>query len=388
MICASSHEGVTFTPSDNFGNQWVTLAGPTDTARGFNLRTQIWYAPSPKVGLNHTITMTLSASQPLVISMFVVRNSDRLSPIDVVSLIGSDHGKRRVNVIGPPVVTTRSRDLLIGFDKVSAGATFQAGSAFMPEPGASSNFLDAEAATTNEPGLYNATFTLNMPQTWQAAAVAVANNPDQATITWTPSTNAASLAEYLVERCAGEDCEDFVQIGNVSTAKFDDIALLPSTTYSYRVRSRNLDGSLSSYSSIVSFKTPLATPGRPTNLVATTLSPEGILLSWAAADGGANHYLVERCEGEDCTNFTPIGTAIGHDYRDAKVMAGSKYMYRVRVRDAAGSLGPYSYARAETKLSLAKLGSVGLALFLLAAPWYKRLRSGRNEDQKSGLADA
>jgi hypothetical protein len=261
----------------------------------------------------------------------------------------------------------------------------------MPEPGASSNFLDAEVATTNEPGLYNATFTLNRPQTWQAAAVAVASNPDQATITWTPSTDPRSLAEYLIERCAGENCEDFVQIGNVSTAKFNDITLLPSTTYSYRVRSRNLDGSLSSYSSIVSLKTPLATPALPRNLVATTFSPEEILLSWAAAGeihGGTNHYLVERCEGADCTNFAPIGTATSTEYRDRRVAAGSKYMYRVRVRDAAGSLGPYSYAYAETKLSLAKIGSVGLALFLLAAPWYKRFRSGRNEDQKSDVADA
>ena len=391
VICASSHEGVTFTPSDNFGNQWVTLAGPTDTVRGFNLRTQIWYAPNPKVGTSHRVTMTLSAPQPLVISMFVVRNSDRFSPIDVVSLIGSDRGKRKVEVASPAVVTARPHELIIGFDKVSAGATFQSGSAFIPEPGASSNFLDAEIGTTNDPGLYNVTFRLNKSQTWQAAAVAVANNPNQVAVTWAPPADAGSVAEYLVERCIGDNCDDFVEIGTATTAGFDDISLQPSTTYSYRVRSRNIDGSLSSYSSIASLKTPAATPSLPMNLAATTVSPEEIVLSWTAvgeASSSTSQYLVERCEGVECTNFAPIGTATSSEYRDRRVAAGSKYSYRVRVRDASGSVGPFSYAFAETKMSLAKIGSVGLVLLLLAAPWYRRLRGVPSGYQKIDVVDA
>ncbi len=297
----------------------------------------------------------------------------------------------KVDVVSPQIVTTRPHDLLIAFNKVSSGATFQAGSAFTPEPLASSNFLDAEIASTTNPGSYSASFTLNKPQTWQAAAVAAASNPNQATLTWTPSAGPGSAVEYLVERCSGQNCKDFVEIGKVTAAKFDDIALVPSTTYNYRVRSRNMEGRVSSYSAIVSLKTPLATPSLPTNLVATTLSPEEIILSWAAGGetaGSTNHYLVERCEGEDCTNFAPIGSVTSTEFKDMRIAAGTKYGYRVRVRDAFGSVGPYSYARAETKMSVAKIGSVGLALFLLAAPWYKRFRGARVGDQKSDVADA
>ena len=60
VLCASSHFGVTFTPSDNLGNTWISIAGPTTTALGFDLRTQVWYAPNPIVGPGHTITMNLS----------------------------------------------------------------------------------------------------------------------------------------------------------------------------------------------------------------------------------------------------------------------------------------------------------------------------------------
>ena len=60
MLCADASAGVTFTPSDNFGNTWISIAGPTSTAQGSDLRTQIWYAPNAIVGPNHVITVTLS----------------------------------------------------------------------------------------------------------------------------------------------------------------------------------------------------------------------------------------------------------------------------------------------------------------------------------------
>ena len=50
---------LTFTPSDNFGNTWIPIAGPTNTALGFDLRTEMWYAPHPIVGPGHTVTMNL-----------------------------------------------------------------------------------------------------------------------------------------------------------------------------------------------------------------------------------------------------------------------------------------------------------------------------------------
>ena len=101
VMYASSHASVTMTPSDNFNNTWVTIAGPTDTTTGFDLHSQIWYVANPSVGPNHTVTMTLSAAQPLVMSIFVIKGSNISSPIDAVSLIGSDAGTQNVNVVSP-----------------------------------------------------------------------------------------------------------------------------------------------------------------------------------------------------------------------------------------------------------------------------------------------
>jgi len=90
LLFASSHAGVTFTPSDSLGNTWISITGPTSTVLGFDLRSQVWYAPHPTVGAAQTVTMNLSIAQPLVMSIVVVKGSNGSSPINAISLVGSD----------------------------------------------------------------------------------------------------------------------------------------------------------------------------------------------------------------------------------------------------------------------------------------------------------
>ena len=346
VLSASSHAGVTFTPSDNFGNTWVTIAGPTNTSVGFDLRTQIWYVSNPIVGSGQTVTMTLSAPESLVMSIFVVKGSNISSPVDAVSLIGSDNGTQTVNVVSPNITTSTANDLLMGWVKVSAGAVFTSGPGFTQQPGASSNFLDAESGTAAAPGVYNATFTLNSPQTWQSAVVAANNNPNQTTLTWTASTESGgTIAQYLVERCQGTGCGNFVQIGTTTTTNYSDSILTASTSYSYRVRAQDTAGTLGPYSAVVFITIPATIPSLPGNLVATTVPPTEIDLSWMAStetNGVIGEYLVERCQGANCSNFAQIGTSLGTTYDDTGLTAGTAYNYRVRAMDSAGSLGPYS----------------------------------------------
>ena len=134
MMFASSHAGVTMTPSDNFGNTWVTIAGPTNTSVGFDLRSQFWYVANPIVGPGQTVSLTFSVPESLVMSIFVVKGSNISSPIDAVSLIGSDNGTQTINVVSPSITTTTANDLLMGWVKVSAGAAFTSGPGFPQQP--------------------------------------------------------------------------------------------------------------------------------------------------------------------------------------------------------------------------------------------------------------
>jgi fibronectin type 3 domain-containing protein len=355
VMCASSHMGVTFTPSDNFGNTWIPIGGPTNTSAGFDLRTELWYVRSPIVGPGHTITMDLSIAQPLVISIFVVKGSNISSPIDAVSPIGSDDGTQSVSVASPSIATNVINDLLIGFVKVSADATFQAGTGFTQQTAASSNFLDAETGPAAAQGSYDATFTISAPQTWQSAVVAAANSPNQTTLSWTASTEAGgTISDYLVERCQGSGCTSFAQIGTTTATTFNDTGLSASASYSYRVRAEDTANTVGPYSSVVTIVTPAAIPSLPGNLTATATSSTQINLSWMASletGGTVSNYLVERCQGVNCSTFAQIGTSVGISYSDTNLTPNTTYSYRVRSTDAVNSLSPYSNMVSATSAS-------------------------------------
>lgn len=346
VLLASSHAGVTFTPSDTFGNTWIPIAGPTNTTTGFDLRTEMWYARNPIVGSGQTVTMGLSAAQSLVMSIFVVKAANASSPIEAISLIGSDNGTQSTSITSPTITTTSANDLLIGFVKVSAGATFTSGTGFTQQPAASSNFLDAESGVATTPGNYAATFTISSAQTWQSSVVAASPDPTQSTLSWNASTESGgTISMYLVERCQGVGCGSFSQIGTTTGTTFNDTGLAPSTAYTYRVRAQDTSNNVGPYSNVVAFTTPPTIPAAPGNVTATAASSQGINLSWiASAENGGTvaSYSVERCTGASCTNFAQIGTALGSTYNDTGLTSATTYTYRVRAFDSFGNSSPYS----------------------------------------------
>jgi fibronectin type 3 domain-containing protein len=64
-------------------------------------------------------------------------------------------------------------------------------------------------------------------------------------------------------------------------------------------------------------------------------------LASAETSGTISSYLVERCQGAGCTSFAQIGTSVTTAFSDTGLGGGS-YTYRVRAKDAAGNLSPYS----------------------------------------------
>jgi len=179
VVCASSHSSVTMTPSDSFNNTWTSGVGPTSNGRGFDLRTAVWYAKTPKVGPGHTFTLNLSTPQSLVISIFVVSGSNPSDPIDAVSTIGDDAGLRLPRADSPSITTTTNDDLLIGFAKSATAQTWKSGYGYTQQTSASSNYLDAETGFAETPGRYRSTFDLSSWTSWQAIVLAVKPAPNR-----------------------------------------------------------------------------------------------------------------------------------------------------------------------------------------------------------------
>ncbi len=68
-------------------------------------------------------------------------------------------------------------------------------------------------------------------------------------LAWTAATDAAGVTGYLIERCQGAGCSDYVQIATVSggATRYDDAGLKGTASYGYRVRATDLAGNLGAY---------------------------------------------------------------------------------------------------------------------------------------------
>jgi hypothetical protein len=255
VVCASSHNGTILTPSDNYHNEWISLAGPTNSSAGADLRSEIWYAKHPKVGPNHLLTMNLSTGQALVISIFVVKgaNSD---PIDAVSTIDDDGGTGTIDPTSRSVRTTAANDLLLGFGKSSASEVWQAGQGFLFQPSASSDYLAAESGLAANPGIYRSAFAISSAATWQASVVAIrpAANPLRDApirLAWRAAEDNVGVARYEIERCEGRQCSNFSLIGTSRGTAYVDANVPRPATYRYRVRAVDPASNLSGYSNVV-----------------------------------------------------------------------------------------------------------------------------------------
>ncbi len=350
VLWATSQAGVTFTPSDSFGNTWTTLAGPTSTSTGSDLRSQLWYAKNPIVGPGQTVTVGLSSAQVLTASIIVAKGSNPSSSIDAASLIGSDNGTQSSNIVSPTVTTTGINDLLLGFAQFSGTAVSLAGAGDTQEAAASSSSLISEAGPAATPGVYDAALTTTSNDTWQSAVVTAANNPNQATLSWAASAEVGgtqiggAISNYMVERCQGTGCTNFAQIGTTTATTFTDTGLTTPASYSYRVRASDTANSLSPYSSVVTVATTGSLPSAPGNLQAAANRQGPINLTWTASTSniGIANYLVQRCQGLGCSNFGQIGTSTGTTYTDSAVSGSTTYNYRVQAIDNAGNGSPYS----------------------------------------------
>jgi fibronectin type 3 domain-containing protein len=182
--------------------------------------------------------------------------------------------------------------------------------------------------------------------------VAQATSGNTINLAWTASTDNVGVTGYRVERCQGQGCVTFTQIGTSVTPAFSDPGLGWGVDYSYRVRAVDAAGNLSAYSNNGTTQTPFDTqaPTTPTSLTATVISNTQINVAWTASTDnvGVTSYLVERCQGAGCTTFAQIGTTAAVTFPSTGLTAGTSYAFRVRPTDAAGNLGAYSNVASAT----------------------------------------
>jgi len=183
----------------------------------------------------------------------------------------------------------------------------------------------------------------------------------QIDLSWTASTDdRGTIQSYLVERCSGAACINFVQIAVVSgsATSYSNTGLTGGTLYRYRIRATDSAGNISGYSSIAQDTTSApdtTAPTNPSSLAATAAAADQINLTWTASSDavGVTGYHVERCQNAGCANFVEVGTTAGAvtTYSSTGLTAATSYSFRVRANDAANNLSGYS--NTDTAVTLA-----------------------------------
>ena len=359
--------------TDSKGNGYALAVGPTVNP---SVATEsIYYARNiaPAAAGANTVTVKFSGSVPEAdIRILEYSGIDTINPLDVAAAaIGTGTATSSGSV-----TTTNANDLLVGANMVAYNFK-AAGPGYTARIISTPNGDLAEDQVVTTIGSYSASATQTVSGGWlmQLAAfrmagggggtappsaptglTATAASSSQINLSWTASTGPAGVTGYLIERCQGAGCTNFVQLATSTTTTFSDSALAPSTSYSYRLRATDGSGDLSAYSSGATATTSKAVdttpPTAPSTLTATVASSTQINLSWIAStdDVGVTGYFVERCQGASCTAFAQIGTTTGTtiSFSDSPLAPLTSYSYRVRATDAAGNLSAYSNVSSAT----------------------------------------
>jgi fibronectin type 3 domain-containing protein len=354
--------------TDSIGNPYTLAVGPTVQS---GLASQaIYYAPniaSAAAGTNVvTVTFASAATAP-DIRILEYSGADPINPVDATS---ANMGNSAASDSGS-ATTTNATDLIFGAN-LSQAASIAPGLGFTQRPltWPDGNVLEDEIVTAT--GSYDASATLGVPAPWIMQMVAfrtpvgntapaapgnltaTAAGATQINLSWTVSTSGLGVADYVVQRCQGTGCTSFVQVATVAGTNYTDTGLLPSTSYSYQVQAVDTAGNTSTLSNTATAATLAPPPPTaPGNLTATAVSASQISLSWtgSASSYGIAYYVVQRCQGAGCTNFTLIATLVGTSYTDTGLLPSTSYSYLVQAVDVIGNASMVSNIAAAATLA-------------------------------------
>ena len=273
--------------TDSSGNTYSLLGGGADILSSGNssgIAQAIYYASNIAASTSNTVTVNFNGSlSGLAVRLAEYGGLDPVNPIDVTT---SASGTGALPDSGW-VTTTNPNDLLVGIELTGSTGT-------RPSPGYTgrlttlggtlgTDLIEDESVTTT--GAYHASAAIPVSSWWlmQFVALQLANGGDtntqaltapsgltatagsgsQINLSWTGSTDNIAVAGYLIERCAGVDCANFVQVGSVAAAvtSYGDVGLQASTPYTYRVRATDVATLMSAYSAVASAATTAASAG-------------------------------------------------------------------------------------------------------------------------------
>jgi hypothetical protein len=183
--------------------------------------------------------------------------------------------------------------------------------------------------------LTNPTGSVPLPQPPAAPAALTAQTVSSTEILLAWTDNSTNEASFRIERLINGTFQEVqVTAANVTAAHITGLAA--GTSYSFRVRASNADGSSAYTDTASATTTPAALPpAAPTGLTAAALSGTEILLAWTDK---SDNELSFRVEQQINGSFQEIQTTAANatSAHVTGLTAGATYSFRVRAANATG----------------------------------------------------
>ena len=161
--------------------------------------------------------------------------------------------------------------------------------------------------------------------------IAQASRPGDLAISLFWTDNSVNETGFEIQRSLGDGSGVFETIAtrDANINSMNDVGLTENTTYTYRVRAQNAQGS-SIFSNIASAKTSYAMPIQVANLVGTVQDGD-VHLSWTDAANNETFFAVERAEVGVSLAYETIASLPpdSSSYVDRTALDGALYSYRV-----------------------------------------------------------
>ena len=178
----------------------------------------------------------------------------------------------------------------------------------------------------------------------------VSANGNSVSLSW--KDNSSNESGFEIQRLnSSGTLEKSVSIGANSTS-YTDNGLQSSTTYSYRVRAINTAGN-SSFSNTVSAVTKelVTAPSTPTNLKATSVTSNSVIISWTDNSNNEAGFHIERLNNSGTILKSDNVGANVTSYNDNGLSESTVYMYRLTAYNPGGSSGYSDILSVTTKVA-------------------------------------
>jgi hypothetical protein len=326
--------------TDNVGNTWTLLAGPTTwIGSSFGLLSAIYYVNSPRTSASHTVTVTLSNPAPLVLHIFAVSGAAVPNPPIASAITSPVPGSTSASVASAPI-TVPANTLLLGWVKNETPAIASTFGGYTLDP-QSVSFLWAESQGPASAGSYTSLFEYDSAIGWQTAVVGLlpsggATPPPAPTITSSPAnpTNQTSASFSFSDTQAGVTflCQLDTAAFTACTSPISYAGPLAQGSHVFSVEAQDSSGN---QSSPTSYSWTINTTPTITTQPASTTINSGQTATLTVVAEGPPPLTYQWFIGTSGDTSQPIAGATAANYTTPALTATVSYW--VRVSNGGGS---------------------------------------------------